>query len=143
MRALHHDTAICRRQGVWFRRQPRTIIICTTVMGALLATAARPISAATEVRGEESNVQLRAENASTREMLDALAAKFNLTYKLPADVNQTLTGLYSGPIRQVLGPVAELVGNEGGVVTGVINLESPDVRASGRRPRHEEQYHEA
>jgi hypothetical protein len=36
------------------------------------------------------------------------------------------------------GPVAELVGIEGGVVSGVFNLESPDVEASGRRPRHEE-----
>jgi hypothetical protein len=41
------------------------------------------------------------------------------------------------------GPVAELVGIDGGVVSGVINLESPDVEASGRRPRHEEHYHEA
>ena len=40
------------------------------------------------------------------------------------------------------GPVAELVGIEGGVVPGVINLESSDVGASDRRPRHEENYHE-
>jgi hypothetical protein len=32
---------------------------------------------------------------------------------------------------------------EGGVVSGVINLESPGVRAPGRRPRHDERYHEA
>jgi hypothetical protein len=38
----------------------------------------------------------------------------------------------------LFGPVAELVGIEGGVVSGVFNLESPDVEASGRRPRHEE-----
>jgi hypothetical protein len=40
------------------------------------------------------------------------------------------------------GPVAELVGIEGGVVSGVFNLESSDVGASDRRPRHEELYHE-
>ena len=40
------------------------------------------------------------------------------------------------------GPVAELVGIEGGVVSGVFNLESSDVGASDRRPRHEERYHE-
>ena len=40
------------------------------------------------------------------------------------------------------GPVAELVGIEGGVVSGVFNLESSDVGASDRRPRHEENYHE-
>jgi hypothetical protein len=41
------------------------------------------------------------------------------------------------------GPVAELVGIEGGVVSGVFNLESSGVEASDWRPRHDEQYHEA
>ena len=41
------------------------------------------------------------------------------------------------------GAVAELVGNEGGVISGVFNLESSDVRASDWRPRHDEHYHEA
>ena len=41
------------------------------------------------------------------------------------------------------GAVAELVGNEGGVVSGVFNLESSDVSASDWRPRHDEHYHEA
>jgi len=41
------------------------------------------------------------------------------------------------------GAVRGLVGIEGGVVSGVINLESPGVRAPGRRPRHDERYHEA
>ena len=41
-----------------------------------------------------------------------------------------------------MGPVAALVGIEGGVVSGVFNLESSDVGASDRRPRHEELYHE-
>jgi hypothetical protein len=46
---------------------------------------------------------------------------------------------FTGP----LGPVAELVGIEGGVVSGVFNLESSGVEAPDRRPRHEEHYHEA
>ncbi|HEX3538761.1 MAG TPA: hypothetical protein VHU15_18540, partial [Stellaceae bacterium] len=41
------------------------------------------------------------------------------------------------------GPVAGLVGNGGGVVSGVINLESSGVSASDWRPRHDERYHEA
>jgi Transposase DNA-binding len=41
------------------------------------------------------------------------------------------------------GPVAGLVGIEGGVVSGVFNLESPGVRAPGRRPPHDQRYHEA
>jgi hypothetical protein len=43
----------------------------------------------------------------------------------------------------VRGPVAGLVGIEGGVVSGVFNLESPGAEASGRRPRHEECYQQS
>ena len=39
--------------------------------------------------------------------------------------------------------VAGLVGIEGGVVSGVINLESSGVEAPDWRPRHDERYHEA
>ena len=38
--------------------------------------------------------------------------------------------------------VAELVGIEGGVVSGVINLELSGVEASDWRPRHDEEHHE-
>jgi hypothetical protein len=41
------------------------------------------------------------------------------------------------------GPVAEVVGIDGGVVSGVFNLESPGLGSPGWRPRHEEHYHEA
>jgi transposase len=41
------------------------------------------------------------------------------------------------------GAVAGLVGIEGGVVSGVFNLESLGVRAPSRRPRHDKRYHEA
>ena len=41
------------------------------------------------------------------------------------------------------GPVAGSVGIEGGVVSGVINVESLCVRAPSRRPRHENRYHDA
>ena len=43
----------------------------------------------------------------------------------------------------LMGHVAELVGIEGGVVSGVINLESSSVEASDWRPRRDEQYFEA
>jgi hypothetical protein len=46
-------------------------------------------------------------------------------------------------IWQANGAVAELVGIEVGVVSGVFNLESSGVEASDWRPRHDEQYHEA
>jgi hypothetical protein len=43
----------------------------------------------------------------------------------------------------ISGAVAGVVGIEGGVVSGVFNLESSDVRASDWRPRHDKRYHEA
>jgi hypothetical protein len=49
--------------------------------------------------------------------------------------------LQSDQTRDVL--AEGLVGIEGGVVSGVINLESPGVEAPGRRPRDDERYHEA
>ena len=48
-----------------------------------------------------------------------------------------------GDERRVPGPVARLVGIEGGVVSGVFNLESSSVEALDWRPRHDEQYYEA
>ena len=46
-------------------------------------------------------------------------------------------------LRQPDGPVAELVGIEVGVVSGVMNLESSGVEASDWRLRHDQGYHEA
>jgi hypothetical protein len=48
-----------------------------------------------------------------------------------------------GPNAKAEGAVAELVGIEVGVVSGVINLESSGVEASDWRLRHEQAYHEA
>ena len=45
--------------------------------------------------------------------------------------------------NNIKGPVAELVGIEVGVVSGVMNLESSGVEASDWRLRHGEDYHEA
>jgi hypothetical protein len=45
--------------------------------------------------------------------------------------------------RGIKGPVAGLVGIDGGVVSGVMNLESSGVEAPDWRPRHDEHYHEA
>src|SRR5450756_1339476 len=46
-------------------------------------------------------------------------------------------------VGELVGSVARLVGIEGGVVSGVFNLESSGVSASDWRPRHDEHYHEA
>jgi hypothetical protein len=51
-------------------------------------------------------------------------------------------GFLSVSAPPAAGAVARLVGIEGGVVSGVINLESSGVEASDWRPRHDEPYHE-
>ena len=53
------------------------------------------------------------------------------------------TGLDLEPYWSYLGAARNAVGIESGVVSGVINLESPGVEAPGWRPRHEQRYHEA
>jgi hypothetical protein len=62
-------------------------------------------------------------------------------YKI-LDITLSPDHRYGVTVPDLNGPVAELVGIEGGVVSGVFNLESSDVGASDRRPRHEENYHE-
>jgi hypothetical protein len=75
-----------------------------------LATTGAGLSvaeAAADVQGDPSAVQLRAENASTREVLDALAAKFGLKYKLSVQIGREVGGSYSGTLRQVLARVLD------------------------------------
>jgi hypothetical protein len=44
-------------------------------------------------------------------------------------------------VSGLTGAVAEVVGIESGVVSGVVNLESSGVCAPDWRPRHDERYH--
>lgn len=69
---------------------------------ALLSVGVSGALAATEVRGEERNLQIEAKNASIREILDSLATKYPLTYKLPPNLNRVVTGRYAGSLAQVL-----------------------------------------
>jgi hypothetical protein len=76
-------------------------LFCAAIIGALLGTIPGRALAATEVRGQLDDIQLRAiqlraENASTREVLDALSATFKLSYELPPNIGREATGLYSG-----------------------------------------------
>src|SRR5438034_3643670 len=54
--------------------------------------------------------------------------------------NSPASYLYKVVSGTVRGGVGGVVGIEGGVVSGVINLESSGVSASDWRPRHEEHY---
>jgi hypothetical protein len=67
---------------------------------------------------------------------------FDCSPNWPRQTSQKVASI-SRSQREWRGPVAELVGIEVGVVSGVMNLESSGVEASDWRPRHEEIYHDA
>ena len=90
----------------------------------------------------------------TAELLDQLLANYEKPEDLTGD-DGLFKQLKKALIERALGggtdrtswlregAVAGLVGIEGGVVSGVINLESPGVGAPGWRPRHDHCYYEA
>jgi len=78
------------------------VAIWSAVIAALLSVTLRPAAAETQVRRQADDIYLRAENASIREVLAALSAEFNLTYKLGSNSERTVTGVYSGPLQEVL-----------------------------------------
>src|SRR5258708_6702197 len=69
-------------------------------------------------------------------------AQASLTLRPTGLLNRLKRPLSRGSSPASYGAVAELVEIEGGVVSGVINLESSGVEASDWRPRHDEPYHE-
>ena len=69
--------------------------------------------------------------------------KIGSTFRLSAgDLVGYLNCHHLTALDRAAGAVAGLVGNEGGVVSEVINLESSGVEAPDRRPRHDDRYHE-
>ena len=81
----------------------RAALVGLAATMALLA----PAAAGTEVRGGADDMQIQADNASIREVLDALAGDFKVRYRLPPHVSRTVTGLYSGTLHQVLGRILD------------------------------------
>jgi hypothetical protein len=106
MRQPNDDHFSCERRCNTQCARAKTALLYAAVIGALSATLGAA-SAATEVRGQPDEMQLRAENASTREVLDALSVTFKLTYKLPPNIGRNVTGLYSGTLHQVLGRILD------------------------------------
>ncbi len=108
-----------------------------TVIGVGSATS-RPVPGVRLVKYSLNSVDVSATHPFAR--------RFDVECYRAEQVLYSLTSLVSSgfvPDVIVAGAVAELVGIDGGVVSGVINLESSGVEASDWRPRHEERYHEA
>ena len=78
-----------------------------TIAALALVAGQAPARAASEVQGDPTDMRLRVENASTEEALQALAGSFGLVYSLPANSGRTLTGTYSGTLRQVLARILD------------------------------------
>jgi hypothetical protein len=97
----------------------------------------------------QGNFVLWGFDAPVEQMTDAgklLFVNLLISHKLrpEAPLSQALKKQeYIQPGAVSAGPVGGLVGIEGGVVSGVFNLESSGVSASDGRPRHDERYHEA
>ena len=94
------------------RRHPRTCLpwggaIAIATFALSLVASLAPATAASEVQGDSTDMRLLVENASTEEALQALAGSFGLVYSLPANSGRTLTGTYSGTLRQVLARILD------------------------------------
>jgi hypothetical protein len=117
----------------WTHRLLAASLQFTGISGALIAmllgSSLVPARAGTEVLGQPDAMHLRAEHASTTEVLAALAASFKLTYKLPPNINRNLNGLYSGSLRLVLARILD--GTDHVVKNSDHGIEVIVLRASG------------
>lgn len=59
-------------------------------------------SAATDIQGTLEDLRLNVENATIIEILNALSTRFKFTYKVLAQNDRPVTGLYSGSVRETL-----------------------------------------
>ena len=90
------------------------------------------------IKTEAADFELYKNCASERDIVRFLSA-----HGFRVERKEFLPATYTHPSGgRCLGAVGGVVGIEGGVVSGVINLESSGVGASDWRPRHEKHYQE-
>jgi hypothetical protein len=77
-------------------------VIFVALLGFQLSAMHGSALAATEVRGQPGGIQLNATNATVKEVLDALAISYKLTYRIPTSLHGDLTVRCSGTLRQIL-----------------------------------------
>jgi hypothetical protein len=106
MRQSGDDHRINAERGQ--RRRFNFRLVSAIVIGAL-SSMLNAASAATQVSGAQDDLQIQVQNASIREVFDAMSAKLHLTYKIPRNigVDHELTGVYSGTISQVLARILD------------------------------------
>jgi hypothetical protein len=84
-----------------------TLPISVAVFWASIGFAPGPATARSDIVGQADALEVQAENASIGEILDALSAKFTLSYKLPPNLPRSMTGDYSGTLNQVLARILD------------------------------------
>jgi hypothetical protein len=67
----------------------------------LLVAKGKAAHAQVQVGGQPEAVHVEARDATLREVLDALQAKFNLRYRSSDVLDTRLTGTFNGPLRRV------------------------------------------
>jgi len=79
----------------------RARLVSASIALALLLSVSLA-SAATEIQGTPDDLQLKLENATIIEILNALSTRFNVTFKARSHNPRLLTGVYSGTLRETL-----------------------------------------
>ena len=79
----------------------RAAVIFSALLGLQLSVH-RSALAATDVQGQTDSVELNATNATIKEILDALATSYKVTYQIPRSLQGDLTFHRSGTLREIL-----------------------------------------
>lgn len=84
------------------------VLILSGFLAVLIHALSSPVHAEARVAGEPDAVELEADEASVEEALQALSESFDLHYRTSADLHSSISGSYTGSLRQV---VARLLRN--------------------------------
>jgi hypothetical protein len=79
----------------------RSAVLALSAFG-LLSTIPTFAQAETHVVGESAALRVDVQNATLQEVLTALRASFGLQYKISTDLNRSVSGTYSGSLREVI-----------------------------------------
>jgi len=87
------------------RKSWRAITASLWALGSIVISL--EANAGSDVQGRADAVTLRAENATMGEVLQALSARFKITYTLPAGVDRVVDGTYLGTLNEVLARILD------------------------------------
>lgn len=108
-------------------------------IGLFFLLSVSSASAGTDVRGTPDDLQLKVENASIVEILNALSARFKITFKARSHNPRVLTGTYSGTLRETLTRVLDgndyiLERSERGLEITILGASGTEQQNAQRQP---------